>query len=153
MHWCCGEHEEFPPPTVKTGIRKMLKRGGFSPSGRNKPASEYLAQTAREGRFPAINNLVDINNLVSLEHGLPISMLDLDVAGEAIEIRYGRAGEKYVFNSMGQEIDLEGLICICLRDGGRGIAAGESGEGFDDGEIEGEHARDHRGGIWQPRGG
>src|SRR3712207_7695492 len=44
----------------------LLRNGGFRPSGRNKPASEYLAQAAREGRFPRINNLVDVNNLVSL---------------------------------------------------------------------------------------
>jgi len=28
-------------------------------------------------------------------------------------LRYGQAGEKYVFNSAGQEIELEGLICAC----------------------------------------
>src|SRR5579884_2517050 len=53
--------EEFPPPDIKEAVRNLLKRGGFKPSGRNKPASEYLAQAAREGRFPTINNLVDVN--------------------------------------------------------------------------------------------
>ena len=28
-------------------------------------------------------------------------------------MRLGCAGEKYVFNQSGQEIDLEGLICVC----------------------------------------
>ena len=105
--------EEFPPANVKEGVRQMLRNGGFRPSGRNKPASEYLAQAAREGRFPRINNLVDINNLVSLESGLPISMLDLEAVGEAVELRYGREGEKYVFNVAGQEIELDGLVCVC----------------------------------------
>jgi DNA/RNA-binding domain of Phe-tRNA-synthetase-like protein len=105
--------EEFPPPPVKEAIRAMLRRGGFKPSGRNKPASEYLAQAAREGRFPRINNLVDINNLLSLESGLPISLLDLDAVGEHAELRYGREGESYVFNAAGQEIDLKGLVCVC----------------------------------------
>src|SRR3954469_9999250 len=62
---------EFPPAHVKEGVRAMLRCGGFKAPGRNKPSSEYLAQAAREGRFPRINNLVDINNLLSLESGLP----------------------------------------------------------------------------------
>ena len=109
--------EEFPPAPVKESIRKLLKRGGFKPSGRNKPASEYLAQAAREGRFPRINSLVDINNLLSLETGLPISLLDLKAFGGKALLRYGKPGEKYVFNNAGQELDLEGLLCAC-GDGG-----------------------------------
>lgn len=105
--------ENFPPPALKESVRAMLRKGGFKPSGRNKPASEYLAQAAREGRFPRINNLVDINNLLSLESGLPISLLDADIVGPDPVLRYGRPGEKYVFNPTGQEIDLQGLICIC----------------------------------------
>jgi DNA/RNA-binding domain of Phe-tRNA-synthetase-like protein len=108
--------EEFPPPNIRQAIRDMLRKGGFKPAGRNKPASEYLAQAAREGRFPRIDNLVDVNNLVSLESGLPISLLDLDAVGPRAEIRYGREGEKYVFNAAGQEIDLGGLMCLCRVD-------------------------------------
>lgn len=109
--------EEFPPPAVKEAVRDMLRRGGYKPAGRGKPASEYLAQAAREGRFPRINNLVDINNLVSLESGLPISMLDADAVGPEAEVRYGRPGETYVFNAAGQSIDLAGLVCICRVEG------------------------------------
>ncbi|MFA6030409.1 MAG: phenylalanine--tRNA ligase beta subunit-related protein [Elusimicrobiota bacterium] len=105
--------EEFPAPMLKDSVRRLLKRGGFKPSGRNKPASEYLAQAARENRFPRINNLVDVNNLLSLETGLPISLLDLAAFGDGAALRYGKAEEKYVFNSAGQEIDLEGLLCVC----------------------------------------
>lgn len=107
------KQEDFPPASVKEAVRNLLKGGGFKPSGRNKPASEYLAQSAREGRFPFINNLVDINNLVSLSSGLPISLLDANAIGETLLLRYGRDGERYVFNAAGQDIDLEGLICSC----------------------------------------
>ncbi|MBY0547611.1 MAG: hypothetical protein K2W95_09980 [Candidatus Obscuribacterales bacterium] len=107
------KEEEFPPPAVKEAIRGLLKKGGFKPSGRNKPASEYLAQAAREGRFPSINNLVDVNNLISLSSGLPISLLDLDAIGTKLILRFGRENERYVFNNAGQDIDLKGLICAC----------------------------------------
>ena len=117
---------EFPPAQVKEGVRAMLRRGGFKPSGRNKPSSEYLAQAAREGRFPRINNLVDINNLLSLESGLPISLLDLDAVGPNPELRYGGEGERYVFNPSGQEIELRGLICVCRADGGASVPLGNA---------------------------
>jgi DNA/RNA-binding domain of Phe-tRNA-synthetase-like protein len=116
--------EDFPPAPVKEAIRGLLRRGGFKPTGRNKPASEYLAQAAREGRFPRINNLVDVNNLLSLETGLPISLLDRRAfAGEAW-LRRGRPGERYVFNNAGQEIDLEGLVCVCGGAGAEGSPLG-----------------------------
>jgi DNA/RNA-binding domain of Phe-tRNA-synthetase-like protein len=114
--------EDFPPTAVKEAIRGLLRRRGFKPAGRNKPASEYLAQAAREGRFPRINNLVDINNLLSLDSGLPISLLDLEAVGSSAELRYGQAGERYIFNSAGQEIDVQGLICVCRADSG-GLAS------------------------------
>lgn len=109
--------EDFPPQMIKEGIRALIRRGGFKPSGRSKPSSEFLAQAAREGRFPWINNLVDINNFLSLDSGLPVSLLDLDVVGDAVTLRYGRSGERYIFNASGQSIELEGLISVCAGAG------------------------------------
>lgn len=109
--------EDFPPADLKESVRRLLRSGGFKASGRNKPASEYLAQAAREGRFPAINNLVDIVNFISLSSGLPISLLDLGATSESVIIRHGSAGESFVFNAGGQIIDLEGLIVVCRREG------------------------------------
>lgn len=112
--------EEFPPPERKRAIRDMLRRGGFRPAGRNKPASEYLAGRAAKDAFPFHTNLVDIGNHVSLLTGLPVSVLDIDRAlggGDSLEIRYGREKESYVFNPAGQEIDLTGLLCVA-RPGG-----------------------------------
>jgi hypothetical protein len=31
--------QDFPPPVVKEAIRQMLRRDGFRPAGRNKPAN------------------------------------------------------------------------------------------------------------------
>jgi DNA/RNA-binding domain of Phe-tRNA-synthetase-like protein len=67
---------------------------------------------------------VDVNNLMSLESGLPISLLDLEAVGDRAEIRYGREGESYVFNSAGQAIDLKGLVCICRVDQAGSVPVG-----------------------------
>src|SRR5688500_15733629 len=62
--------------TVKTAVRDLLRYGGFKPAGRSKPASEYLVGAHAEGRWPAINALVDTCNIVSFHSGLPISIVD-----------------------------------------------------------------------------
>jgi DNA/RNA-binding domain of Phe-tRNA-synthetase-like protein len=115
--------EEFPPPELRKKIRDLLRRGGFKPTGRNKPASEYIANCAAQGEFPFHTNVVDICNCVSLMSGLPISILDLDLAlggGEGLEIRLGREEDSYVFNPAGQVIDVAGLVCVA-RKGGRAL--------------------------------
>lgn len=112
--------DSWPTPEVKTAVRDMLRRGGHKPSGRGKPASEYLAKVASRGDFPRISTLVDINNLVSLSTALPMSMLDrVRTLGDAqaLEVRIGQDEERYVFNTAGQEIALRGLLGIG-REGG-----------------------------------
>jgi DNA/RNA-binding domain of Phe-tRNA-synthetase-like protein len=94
-------------------VRDMLRHGKYKPTGRGKPASEYLHRSALEDRFPRINNLVDINNLISLDSLLPISLVDLARAqASRFAIRHGRPGESYVFNSAGQIIDVQDLIVV-----------------------------------------
>jgi DNA/RNA-binding domain of Phe-tRNA-synthetase-like protein len=97
---------------VKTQVRDLLRHGGFKPSGRSKPASEYLGAAVAEGRFPAINAAVDACNVVSLHSGLPISLVDLDRVDGALVIRIAPPGTTYVFNPSGQVIDTSGLICL-----------------------------------------
>lgn len=101
-----------PSEEVKTAARDLLRHGGFKPSGRSKPASEYLVAAAAEARFPRINAGVDICNIVSLHSGLPISLVDLDrIEGEP-SIQIAPAGTTYVFNPSGQTIDASGLLCL-----------------------------------------
>lgn len=97
---------------VKTQVRDLLRHGGFKPSGRSKPASEYLVAAVAEGRFPTINAGVDACNVASLHSGLPISLVDLDRIDGALTIRIAPAGTTYVFNPSGQVIDTSGLVCL-----------------------------------------
>jgi DNA/RNA-binding domain of Phe-tRNA-synthetase-like protein len=103
-------------------VRDILRNGSYKPTGRGKPASEYLVRRAREAdgaevpqdAFPRINAPVDCCNYISLRYLLPISMWDLDRAGvDSFVFRLGRPGESYVFNDAGQAIDVEDLIIGC----------------------------------------
>lgn len=103
----------------RAACRNLLRNGGYKPTGRGKPASEYLLGAAKEGAFPRVNALVDVNNLVSLKHLLPISLWDAGLCSSPdFEFRLGRPEESYVFNPSGQELDLEDLVCGCELAGG-----------------------------------
>jgi DNA/RNA-binding domain of Phe-tRNA-synthetase-like protein len=100
----------------------MLRQGGYKPTGRGKPASEYLVRAASEGALGAINLAVDACNVVSLHSGFPITVVDLGRACAPFRIGIAPAGASYVFNASGQEIDLGGLLCLWDADGPCGNA-------------------------------
>ena len=102
---------------VRTAVRDLLRHGGYKPTGRGKPASEYLVRAATEGALGAINLAVDACNAVSLHSGLPISVVDLDRARAPFRIGVAPEGASYAFNASGQEIDLAGLLCLFDADG------------------------------------
>src|SRR5271169_5922471 len=46
---------DFVPPGRKAAVRNMLRFGSYKPSGRSKPASEYLLGAALSSSFPMVN--------------------------------------------------------------------------------------------------
>lgn len=102
---------------VREAVRKLLRTGGFKPTGRSKPASEYLLRAAGDGALSSINLAVDACNVVSLHSGLPISVIDLDRARLPLRVDIALAGASYVFNASGQIMDLTGLLCLFDADG------------------------------------
>jgi DNA/RNA-binding domain of Phe-tRNA-synthetase-like protein len=97
---------------IREQVRALLRQGGFKPTGRSKPASEYLIKAVREGMLTSINLVVDVCNVVSLHSGLPISVVDLDRATAPFRVSVAPAGVSYVFNAAGQSMDLAGLLCL-----------------------------------------
>ncbi len=103
--------------TVRETVRQLLRHGGFKPTGRSKPASEYLIRAVGEGRLGSINAAVDACNVVSLHSGLPISVVDLDRARGPFRVGVAPPGSNYVFNPSGQAIDVGGLLCLFDAEG------------------------------------
>lgn len=101
-----------PEEPVRLAVRDMLRYGGYKPTGRGKPASEYLVREAGEGRLGTINAAVDVCNVVSLHTGFPISVVDLGKAHAPFHIGLGGPEAEYVFNAAGQVIRVEGLVCL-----------------------------------------
>jgi DNA/RNA-binding domain of Phe-tRNA-synthetase-like protein len=102
---------------VREAVRALLRHGGFKPTGRSKPASEYLLKAVREGLLSPINLAVDACNVVSFHSGLPVSVIDLDRARAPLRVGLAPGGATYVFNAAGQTIDLGGLLCLFDADG------------------------------------
>jgi DNA/RNA-binding domain of Phe-tRNA-synthetase-like protein len=103
---------------VQQEVRAMLRHGAYKPSGRGKPASEFLLHAALRGEFPLVHGPVDANNAISLASGLPGSIFDADLTGPRLFLRHGLQGEAYVFNASGQSIDLEDLVVVCRAGAG-----------------------------------
>src|SRR5207244_2564984 len=83
---------------VRETVRQLLRHGGFKPTGRSKPASEYLIRAIGEGKLSTINVAVDVCNIVSLHSGLPISVVDLDRSREPFRVGIAPKEATYVFN-------------------------------------------------------
>jgi DNA/RNA-binding domain of Phe-tRNA-synthetase-like protein len=102
---------------VRETVRALLRQGGFKPTGRSKPASEYLIRAVQEKSLGSINLAVDACNVVSLHSGLPISVVDLERATPPFRVAVAPPGSSYVFNASGQTIDLGGLLCLFDAEG------------------------------------
>lgn len=113
---------ESPAPltssdAVRAAVRDLLRHGGFKPTGRSKPASEYLLRAAGEGALGSINAAVDACNVASLHSGLPISVVDLGRARAPLRVAVPPPGTSYVFNPSGQVIDIGGLVSLWDAEG------------------------------------
>jgi DNA/RNA-binding domain of Phe-tRNA-synthetase-like protein len=102
---------------LRAAVRDLLRHGGYKPTGRGKPSSEYLVRAASEEGLPRINLAVDACNAASLHSGLPISVIDLDRAKPPLRIAIAPEGTSYVFNASGQTIDVGGLLCLFDAEG------------------------------------
>lgn len=105
-----------PEEHRRQAVRDMLRNGDYKPTGRGKPASEYLLRAASSTHrsFPRINGPVDVCNYLSLKTVLPISLWDHDrAAAPAYRFRLGHSDETYVFNAGGQQVALQDLVVGC----------------------------------------
>lgn len=97
---------------IRKSVRDLLRHKGYKPTGRGKPAAEYLVKAAENDKLGSINLPVDVCNVVSLHSGLPISVVDLDLTTTPLLIKPGDPEATYVFNQSGQEISVAGLLCL-----------------------------------------
>ena len=95
-----------------TEARNLYKSFGMDPS-RHRPSSEALLRRALKGmELYRIDAVVDLGNLISLRHQLPLGLYDLGhVEGEVVRIRVGEEGAAYEGIRKG-EVHLAGRLCV-----------------------------------------
>jgi len=86
------------------------------------PVPEWMVQRLARAGQRSISALVDVTNYVMLELGRPLHVYDLDKLRGAIDVRFGRNGERFkLLNEQTVEVD-ENVLCITDASGPIGLA-------------------------------
>ncbi|HUN68820.1 MAG TPA: phenylalanine--tRNA ligase subunit beta, partial [Burkholderiales bacterium] len=93
------------------------------------PTPAWMRHRLERAGQRSISALVDVTNYVMLELGRPLHVYDLDKLKGAIDVRWGRAGEKLLLLN-GQQVEVDGEV-LCITDdsgpiGLAGIMGGDS---------------------------
>ncbi len=105
--------------------RALFHRLDIDPT-KTRPSSEALLRRVLQGKgLPRVNPVVDICNLCSLEHQIPLGLYDGDRVRGDVEVRLGRAGESYEGIRKGQ-VHLFGRLLLADREGAFGAPTADS---------------------------
>ena len=108
------EHYGGRQPSDVPGVaetRALFHRLDIDPT-KHRPSSEALLRRVLQGRgLPTVNPVVDVCNLCSLEHQLPIGLYDRDKIRGGVEVRVGREGEGYP-GIRKQRVNLRGRLLL-----------------------------------------
>ena len=98
------------------GSRAAYKAFGRNP-GRYRVSSETLLRRVRRGDdLYHINSVVDVNNLISIESGLPVGSYDLTHIQGSITLRKAEKGEGYT--GIGKDfLDMENMLALADDEG------------------------------------
>jgi phenylalanyl-tRNA synthetase beta chain len=92
------------------------------------PTPGWMKQRLERAGQRSISALVDVTNFVMLELGRPLHVYDLDKLRGAIDVRWGRKGEKVLLLN-GQEVEVDpSVLCITDDSGAIGLAGIMGGE-------------------------
>jgi len=137
-------------PSIKAW-RQAFTRFGAKPTQHRNAAEALLRRIGKQGDIPSINTLVDIGNLVSIRHALPVAVFDL--GGIAGTITVGLAEGTEPFTDLGAAgatvspdpgevvfVDEEGVVCArrwCWRQSAQSATTSDTVEAL--AVVEGLH--------------
>lgn len=105
--------------------RKAYRSCGKDPA-RYRLSSEALLRRVVQGKgLYKVNNIVDVNNLISLKYHFSIGAFDRDAVAFPVEFRIGRAGEPYEGIGRG-ELNIENLPVLADSQGPFGSPTSDS---------------------------
>jgi len=93
---------------------------------KHRPSSESLLRRVLQGKgLPSVSGAVDVCNLCSLEHQIPLGLYDRDAVRGAVVVRVGREGESYP-GIRKQRVSLEGRMLLADDEGPFGAPTSDS---------------------------
>ena len=93
---------------------------------KHRPSSEALLRRALQGKgLPVVHPAVDVCNLCSLEHQIPLGLYDRASVSGAVNVRAGREGEGYT-GIRKQRVHLAGRLLLADDHGAFGAPTSDS---------------------------
>jgi DNA/RNA-binding domain of Phe-tRNA-synthetase-like protein len=93
---------------------------------KTRPSSEALLRRVMQGKgLPQVNPAVDLCNLCSLEHQIPLGLYDRDQLKGGLRVRVGREGEGYP-GIRKQRVNLAGRLLLSDDEGPFGAPTSDS---------------------------
>ena len=109
---------------VAGGVRRMFKSSGIDPS-RYRPSGEALVRRIlKKQDLHYINNIVDINNICSIESLFPLGAYDCEYIVGGVITRLGEGDESYT--AIGKEINIAGKLVSADSQGAFGSPVADS---------------------------
>lgn len=75
--------------------RRAFRAFGVDPTGYRSAAEALLRRLTKQGSIPSINLLVDIGNLVSITHALPVAVFDRRAANGSTTVTLASGDERF----------------------------------------------------------
>ena len=75
--------------------RAVFTELGVKPTRYRNAAEALLRRLQRHGDLPSINPIVDIGNIVSISHALPVAVFDADRIDGVMHVTYASGGETF----------------------------------------------------------
>lgn len=94
--------------------RAAFRGFGVEPTQYRCAAEALLRRLTKAGSIPNLNALVDLGNLVSIRHALPVAIFDLRAATGAVTVRFADGAERFTpLGQEGAEHPLPGEVIFC----------------------------------------
>ena len=105
--------------------RALFHELGIDPT-KHRPSSEALLRRVLQGKgLPEVSPIVDVCNLSSLEHQIPLGLYDRDKLRGEVVVRLGKDGEGYD-GIRKQRVNLSGRLLLADDDGPFGAPTSDS---------------------------
>lgn len=103
--------------------RRAFTRFGAKPTQYRSAAEALLRRLDKHGDIPTVNTLVDIGNLVSIRHAVPVAVFDRAGVTGAITVRFATGSEHFtdlgsterVTPERGEVVFVDGNDVVCAR--------------------------------------